>query len=425
MARSVKNSKLDSRTARDKLEPRARPYYTTLIPGKLHLGYRRRRKGKGTQGRWLVRRYLGIDAVSVGRYHEEDIGLADDFLDADGVDIFDYIQAQKRASDKWGRDNAGKQPPPGGPLTVKAALERYFEYLEQDGRPPGGVRGQANLHIVPALGSEPVDTLNTDRLRGWLADMARLPPHEDEVKKRRRRSTANRVLTVLRAALNHAFDEGHVNSNIAWGRRLKPLRDADAARTNFLSVVEAKRLINAADPAFRRLVQAALSTGARYGELTRLEVADFNSKNGSLTIWKSKSGKSRHVFLTSEGTAFFKQQTVGRSGDEIMLRKADGTAWAKGQQTRPMAAAVKRAKITPTISFHGLRHTYATLAIEAGTPLHVIAKNLGHADTRMVEKHYGHLAEKYMKNEIQKGAAQFDFAKDSKVVALGGRVRDE
>ena len=69
-----------------------------LIPGTLHLGYRRRRSGKGAQGRWLVRRYVGLDAKGVGRYREKDIGLADDFLDADSDEmILNYAQAQQRA----------------------------------------------------------------------------------------------------------------------------------------------------------------------------------------------------------------------------------------------------------------------------------------------------------------------------------------
>jgi integrase len=180
---------------------------------------------------------------------------------------------------------------------------------------------------------------------------------------RRRRSTANRVLTILKAALNHAYDEGHVSSNKAWGRRLKPFRQVDAARERFLSVAEAQRLVNASDPDFRSLVMAALQTGARFGELCRLTVADFNSDAGTLAVRQSKSGKSRHVYLTDEGAAFFKQLTAGRAGDEVMLRKADGTPWKRSEQSRPMTAAVKRAKVTPSISFHGLRHSYASLAV--------------------------------------------------------------
>src|SRR5450631_2219846 len=93
MARKVQNATLDSRTARDKLKARAKPYYVALVQGELHLGYRRRRKGRGSQGNWLTRKYLGRDADGVGRYTEQDIGLADDHLDANNKTIFNYNQA--------------------------------------------------------------------------------------------------------------------------------------------------------------------------------------------------------------------------------------------------------------------------------------------------------------------------------------------
>src|ERR1019366_4145941 len=203
MARKVQNATIDSRTARDRLPARPKPYYVALIPGELHLGYRRRRKGRGSQGNWLTRQYLGMDAGGVGRYREEDIGLADDHLDANGKKIFSYAQAYDIAMGRRRNDNEQA----GGPLTVKTALEKYFEYLEHEGRPPGDARGRAAKHILPTLGSELVDKLDTDRLRKWLAGVAAAPANADYETIRRRRSTANRTLTIFRAALNLAFNE--------------------------------------------------------------------------------------------------------------------------------------------------------------------------------------------------------------------------
>jgi integrase len=435
MARAVKDSKLDSRNARDKLEPRPRPYYTTLIPGELHLGYRiRRRKGRGAQGRWLVRRYMGKDALGVGRYQESDIGLADDFLDADGKAVFDFRQAQKRANE-WRRDNDGGQEVQAGPLTVRDAVDRYLTKLDHEGKPTADVRLRAALHILPSLGSEVVENLTTDRLRRWLHDMAKLPPRVrqkvgakepsydlarevDADGKRRRQSTANRVLNVLKAALNCGFDEGHVRSNVAWGRRLKPFAKADAPRLRFLGKDEARRLVNASDAEFRPLVQAALFSGARFGELARLKCSDFSVDSGTLAIWQSKTGKPRHIHLSDEAARFFREITAGRAGDEIMLRKANGTAWAKSEQARPMRAAVERAKIRPAISFHILRHSFASLLVQNGAPLNVVAALLGHANDRMTQKHYAHLAPSYIAEVVKKNAPTFGFAKSSKVLPL-------
>jgi len=82
---------------------------------------------------------------------------------------------------------------------------------------------------------------------------------------------------------------------------------------------------------------------------------------------------------------------------------------------------VRRARITPPISFHALRHTWASLAVMAGVPLLVVAKNLGHVDTSMVEKHYGHLAPSYIDDAIRKGAPKFGFKPDKTLATLRAR----
>jgi integrase len=239
--------------------------------------------------------------------------------------------------------------------------------------------------------------------------------------RRARRASANRTWTILRAALNHSFTEGKINSDSAW-RKVKPFKKVDVARIRYLTIAEAQRLVNASDPQFRPLVQAALQTGCRYGELIGLEVRDFNPDAGTLAIRHSKSGKPRHVVLTDEGQRLFAALTVGRSGHESLLHKTGGEPWRAAHQKRPMRDACERAKITPPINFHGLRHTWASLATMNAMPLMVVARNLGHVDTRMVEKHYGHLAPNYVADAIRKGAPKFGFKPDRKVTTLARRA---
>jgi integrase len=83
-----------------------------------------------------------------------------------------------------------------------------------------------------------------------------------------------------------------------------------------------------------------------------------------------------------------------------------------------MLAACARAKLDPPINFHGLRHTYASHSVMNGAPLMVVAKNLGHADTRMVEKHYGHLAPSYVADAIRAAAPRFGLPKKGNVQSL-------
>jgi integrase len=427
MARRTPDARLESRESRSRLASRGKPHYRLLEPG-LHIGYRRLKGRNGrpaVAGTWVACHYIGSQSYAV-----EKIGTADDFSDADGTIILSFSQAQDKARAHMVR-RAQSANGIAGPLTVQAAVEMYLQVLEAHGKSAVDSSHRARAHIFPVLGNVEVATLSTDLLRKWHTGLikalrrTRTKPGEpqqhrefdgSEEATRRRKSSANRVLTILKAALNHAFRDGKTPTDSAW-RKVKPFKGVDAARVRYLSIAEATRLINASEAEFRPLVQAAVQTGCRYGELGRLEVADFNPDAGTLNIRRSKTGKARHVVLTDEGVSFFRQLTTGRASSEIMLRKANGQAWRASHQLRPIAQACQRAKIDPPVNFHVLRHTWASLSVMSGVPLLVVAKNLGHADTRMVE-HYGHLAPSYIADAIRAGAPKFGFTPDPKIATL-------
>jgi integrase len=323
----------------------------------------------------------------------------------------------------------------GGPFLVKDAIDYYLQWYEPNRKSFYDVQRRIEAFILPQLGHLQCDELTPDILRKWHAGLAKQPPRvrtaagqkqnyraigngEEEVRKRR--TSANKVLTILKAALNLSWREGKIKSDDAW-RRVEPFKSVSAARIRYLTVDEAKRLINACTPGFRPLVQAALATGARYGELGSLQVHDFNVDAGTLAVRQSKTGRSRHIVLTEEGIHLFQRLAAGRTGEDLLLPKTGGGPYRKSDQLKPMIAVCERAKIHPRISFHILRHTWASLSVMGGVPLMVVAKNLGHADTKMVEKHYGHLAPSYITDEIRKGAPKFGFKPDQKVQAI--RVR--
>jgi integrase len=272
--------------------------------------------------------------------------------------------------------------------------------------------------ILPKLGSLEVASLTSQQLRAWVAWMAESPAmnggalgHDgrmvDDERVRRRRVSANRMLAVLKAALNHCFDEGRVSSNSAWGRRVRKFRGVTSGRSRHLSIPEAKRFLAACDDVFRPLARAALETGMRYGELARSEVSDFNKVSGTLHVRKSKSAKARHVVLTAEGVSFFSDATAGRSPSELMFTRENGEPWGHGNQGWYVKAANEKGNINPPIHFHLLRHTWASLSVMNAMPLVVVARNLGHVDTRMVERVYGHLAPSFIADAIRQGAPRF------------------
>ena len=98
---------------------------------------------------------------------------------------------------------------------------------------------------------------------------------------------------MLKAALNRAFYSDRVSSDGAW-RKVRPFKQVDEAVVRYLSLAEIRRLVHACPEDFRNLVEAALYTGCRYAELTRLKYEDYNDDSGTLSVRLSK-GKNRHV----------------------------------------------------------------------------------------------------------------------------------
>jgi integrase len=392
--------------------PEGRKPYWRLVERGLHVGYRRGPRG----GVWFARRFVGQST-----YAEIGLGAADDMSDADGVSIFNFAQAQEAARKWWQaeiRRTMGLEPKSEGPYTVADAIRDYLAARERKGSK--GVtkdRSYANTRILPELGNIEVAKLTPAKLRRWHGELSTLPKmvrtkakatrratkehsSDDGDAVRARRATANRVLTILKAALNHAYHEHHVASNEAW-RRTKPFREVDAAVVRYLSGAECLRLVNACDPAFRDLVCAALLTGCRYGELAKMQTGDFNRDSGTVFIRKSKAGRARHVVLTEEGQRLLAGLTAGKTPQSLIFNRDDGAAWGPSHQKRPLEKASLRARIEPEATFHVLRHTYASTLAMRGVPMGVIAAQLGHSDTRMTEKHYAHLAPSYVADTIR------------------------
>jgi integrase len=385
MARTVRNAKLTTRSARARLPARREPYWTVISEG-CALGYRRGAKG----GTWI-----GKFRNEDGHRNYEAIGAADDAREPDGLTVFSFAQAQEKARAfflRRAREAAGELAPHEGPYTINHAITDYLKaYERRGGRAVYHARRAAETHVLPALGSMAVSKLSARRLEDWHQSLAEKPalartrlgskPNHRKADGsldgiRRRRATANRVLTVLKAALNHAWKAGHVASDDAW-RRVTPYKGVGTARVRYLSEAECVRLVNGCEAPFRDLVRGALLTGCRYGELAALHAADFNPEAGIITVRASKAGKPRHVVLTDEGRQLFSGMTAGKLESDPIFTGASGGIWGKSHQLRPMLDACKRAKIQPAISFHVLRHTHGSALAMHGVPLGVIAEQLG------------------------------------------------
>jgi integrase len=425
MARSIRDHKLESRTARLKITPRKEPYWKAIGQG-LAIGYYKGAKS----GAWYVR-YRGERK----RYVAETLAQADDVMDSDGTRVLTFYEAQEKAR-AWHLEQLRAETGNRTSIrhyTVSNALDDYYAWFQHERKSLAYTKGTIEAHIRPHLGAVEIKKLNARKIQEWLHLLATTPPRlrskaiggklaykefsNTPEENRKRKATANRIFTVLKAALNHAFREGYALSDEAW-RRVKPFHNVDNASRIFLTQEECTRLINACAPDFRKLVQAALLTGCRYSELTNMPCGDFDAEAGKCLVRESKSGKPRHVVLQEEGKQFFIAQTSGRAADTSIFVREDGEAWDKSQQSRRFAEARKQAKIKKRISFHGLRDTHASLLAGNGTPMAVIAAQLGHSDTRVCEKHYAHLTPSYIAETIRKNLPDFGIVAESNIVNL-------
>ena len=408
MPRTAADSNLSTKAARSRLAPRHAPYWHSLGSGAA-IGYR---KGTGG-GTWSVRT---PDTRAANGYRQASLGAADDTLKADGVKVLDYREAEAAARGWIARHNrvmAGIEDAPVAPITVREAMSAYVaDYKARGGKALVTTEIAIAAHILPTLGEIRVDRLTRAKVSDWLNARALAPRHLRAKKgftlrpidpspdaQRRRRATANRLLTILKAALNLAHRNGHVPTDAAWST-VQPFRSADSSRLAYLTDDESDRLLAACPADFRALAAAALLTGCRYGELAAIRGCHFDRVAGALAIPVSKGGKARMVFLTPQGVELLTDRAAGKGPLDLLFTRRGGGPWGKNHQSRLMADSCAAAGIVPSQTFHILRHTYASRLVTRGVSLAVVGEQLGHADGRMTSR-YSHLAPSHVADAVR------------------------
>ena len=441
----TRNSGLESPRSRSALKQRI-PAYWVRQGKSQHLGYR---KG-ATGGFWLARYY----DTKLKRRHQVSLGRADDLEPADDRDFLSFDQATAKAGKWFEQIRKATELKPTAKVVapsakrVDQAVEDYIEYLysERKGGEQAEQAARKYIYSHPIAKMRLIDLTYdaVDRFRKAISEAPRMsrakprregnttkprknmdgsdrkmPPKgklalEEErltpqelkaLQERRRKSTSNRVLTILKAALNREAQKDSSIDDRAW-RLVRPFRKADGVRTEFLDVADAMKLVAACPSGLQELVLGALYTGARYGELQTLRVWKVFPKTFSIRIEDSKSDKARVIPLSQEAAEFFEDQIKGKKKTDLVFVRPDGSPWGKSHTFRPFRAACDAAGVTP-IAFHELRHTFASQLIMRGAGLPAVAEALGHESLRMVEQHYGHLQESWLQKQIDKCSPSF------------------
>ena len=440
MARIRRGAEFATREARRRLRARPEPYWMPIDRG-LALGYRKTAEG----GTWVMRRYVTSAKAKRGwRHVETRLRTSDDSRDADGAEVLDFGQAQRMLLDQARQQVLHSS---GQLYSVADAVRDYVDWQRSHRKSAADTEFKLNAYVLPQLGRKLITDLKPSDFETWLTAAlkrrrkarklpkkkragdgeapvpAPAPPTPAELaeRQRRRKATLNRVIGALKGCLNHAHAEQKVPSRDAWSR-LKKFRSVEFARMRWLTVEEAKRLQNACAPDMRALVSAGLVTGCRAGELLAMRAGDFDPRSKTVLVADSKAGKSRRVPLTADGVALFEGLIAGKLESESIFKRADGSTWYRVAMIRGMSAACKGGKVSPPATFHTLRHTWASHLVSQGVPLIFVADALGHGDTRMVEKHYGHFAQSAADDMIRAKLPSFGASADTNVSTLRRRL---
>ena len=284
-------------------------------------------------------------------------------------------------------------PSAGGAYTVAHALN---DHLCRHAPSGSTSRNEFNIarRIARHLGAIPVRDLGAGDIGRWLstalAEPAQTKRREDLhplERVRRRKATLNRQLALLRGALTLAFVNRRIDSDAEW-RRVSYFRHAQAPAPRPIAPEAIEILRNNAPTELRRLIDAALHTGCRFGELSNLRCRDLVAATRKLAVPPAKRSPGRTVVLSEAGWRFLESLRADRAEDDWLVRRAGGRKWTRSTMWGHLYAATQRDDRTRGINFHMLRHTYATRIRDAGMPLQLIARQLGHKWLRTTEHYY-------------------------------------
>lgn len=366
---------------REKLKPKAgdEPHWHRLRQG-CYLGFRPSKKKAG--GTWFARVY---DPEN-NRNTRKRLG---DYGTLSGHDVF---RQAKVDAETWAEavESGGERAV--DLVTVANACEAYIK------QKPGAIaEGVFRRHVFSdPIAKVKLDKLRRHHLRDWRKRLEQAPALLSRSKegerrtKERAKSTVNRDMVPLRAALGQVLMAGSPNTDAAWQEALRPFKGADKRRDLYLDRSERKRMIYAASDGAQAFIKALCLLPLRPGALAGLKAGDFDKRTRTFTIGKDKNGKPRQITLPPTIADFFAEQVKGKLPAAPIFVRAGGGAWNKDAWKYPVKDAVKAAGLPDAASAYTLRHSVITDLIRARLPILTVAQLSG-TSVAMIEKHYGHL----------------------------------
>lgn len=301
---------------------------------------------------------------------------------SDGRIIKTKTFSKKSLARKWGRDLEQDQERisayglAGSSLTLKELHKEYVNYLYKDSglKDIKGKIDRSGL-ILAKLGDKYLLDINPELIEGFLEHI-----HKTN-------STRNRYKAELSAIFKYAIRKRYIKSNPVSG--IINLKEPKGI-VRFLSDSERGRLLNAANESswdrLHLLINMALTTGARKGELLGLKWVDISLEEKTAYCSDTKNGESR-VLPLSKSVIEELEEFESRKG--LLFATANEpdkpfnfrNAWEK---------ALDEARIED-FRFHDLRHDCASTLVMAGATLYETGQILGHKSVQTTAR-YSHLS---------------------------------
>ena len=294
-------------------------------------------------------------------------------------------------------------------MTLGEWLDRWLAEYKDGTIRPGTLEGYRNYienYIKPQLGGKQVSLITTQdvqRMYRRLKNGGRV--REDaEGSKRLSDSTVRHIHTMLHGAMKAAVQAHIIPKN--------PTENATAPKLNYkpmqvLNEQELDTFLQAVqkDDIWRDFFYTELMTGLRRGEICALMWRDFNAKAGTLGISRTLHSKGHGIYALGDTKTSQGNRTIILPESVAALlrarKKASISQWIFPQPTSPElpmnpGTAYRRLKPLleeaglPSIRFHDLRHTFATLALQNGMDVKTLSAMLGHVSAATTLDIYTH-----------------------------------
>ena len=345
---------------RDALVPRREPYWGPPLGEGKSLGLR---KVSAAQSRWIAK------LRNESGHHSKVLGNL--------TDGFDYDRARDAAA-QWVK--AYESGVTDDAYTIEQACKDYVEERRTE-------KGEECAHdadmrfkrtvYATEFGKKPLAKL-------WMADVKRWRQGEGPTK-----SSQNRTMTALRAALNLAVQNRRVGADraIEW-KQVKQHSHAEGRRQLFLDLDQRRRLIEGARGAVRDLIAGIALTGARPGDLRMARRSHFDSRTGTISFYAKNH--QRTIPLPLVALPLFERLAKDKLPNGWLFTRDDGKPWAHSGCDELVRAAAASAGLQSGVCLYTLRHSFITQALMDGMSTLDVARITG-TSLAMIEKHYGHL----------------------------------